>query len=70
MQRIALHSIALQFAGYEQQKLLLEVGFCDGTVYQYSQVSRETFEELLRSESQGAYLNTSIRPHFAYIKIR
>ena len=69
MQRIPLHSTLLQFAGYQDQLVLLELGFHDGAVYQYFNVSGQTFQELLRAESKGAYFNAHIRHCFAYAKI-
>jgi hypothetical protein len=69
MQRIPLYSTLLRFAGYQDQLVLLELGFHDGAVYHYFNVSGQTFQELLRAESKGAYFNAHIRHCFAYAKI-
>lgn len=70
MQRVALNSRVLQFAGYQDQSMLLELEFRDGAVYHYFQVSEQTFQELLGAKSQGTYFNARIRYRFAYAKIR
>lgn len=69
MQRITLNSTVLQSAGYQDQFVLLELGFRDGAVYHYFNVPGPTFQELLRAESKGAYFNANIRHRFACAKI-
>ena len=69
MQRVALNSTLLQSAGYQDQLTLLELAFRDGAVYHYFPVSPQTFQELLRAESKGAYFNASIRHRFACSRI-
>jgi KTSC domain-containing protein len=69
MQRAALNSTLLQSAGYQDQLALLELEFNDGAVYQYFPVPPQTFQELLRAESKGAYFNAGIRPRFACSRI-
>ena len=70
MQRVRLNSTVVQSAGYQDCLALLELGFRDGAVYQYFQVSEQTFQELLRAESKGAYFNANIRHRFASAKTR
>jgi hypothetical protein len=69
MQRVALNSTLLQSAGYQDQLTLLELEFRDGAVYHYFDVSPQTFQELLRAPSKGAYFNACIRHRFACCKI-
>jgi KTSC domain-containing protein len=65
MQRVALNSTLLQSAGYQDQLTLPELESRNGAVYHYFDVSPQTFQELLRAESKGAYFNASIRHRFA-----
>jgi hypothetical protein len=39
--------------------------FANGTIYQYFGVPRDTYQDLLRADSKGAYFNQHIRafPH-------
>lgn len=69
MQPVTLHSTLLQSAGYKDQLALLELEFRDGAVYHYFDVAGQTFQELLRAESKGAYFNANIRNRFAYAKV-
>jgi KTSC domain len=70
MQRIRLDSTVLQSVGYQDQLVLLELEFRDGTIYHYFKVSEQIFQELLRAESRGAYFNANIRHRFAYAQIQ
>ena len=67
--RITLHSSLLQAARYQPQKPLLELEFCDGSVYHYFDVPEDTLKELLRAQSKGAYFNLHIRKRFHSTKI-
>jgi hypothetical protein len=69
MERVALNSTLLQSAGYQDQLTLLELEFRDGAVYQYFPVPPQTFQELLRAPSKGAYFNTNIQRRFACSRI-
>jgi len=67
---IPLNSTSLHSARYQQETTLLELVFSDGAIYGYFPVPERTFDEFLRTESQGRFFNLHIRTQFSYYKIR
>jgi KTSC domain len=61
---VAVESSALTQVAYDGEHKLLTIAFCDGSAYQYSAVSVQIYEDLLRADSKGAYFNRKIRAHF------
>jgi hypothetical protein len=53
--------------GYEGDTLFVQ--FKSGTVYSYSKVDANTFNNMTKSESVGKYLNGSIKGNFEYNKL-
>jgi hypothetical protein len=70
MLRQAVKSSELQWVGYEESALLLEVEFHSGEVYRYFDVPARLVLELLRADSIGRFFNAHIRPKFAFEKVR
>ena len=65
---VALRSSSLAHVAYDRHREILQVGFRDGTVYQYATVPIQTYHDLLRADSKGSYFNLHIRschPHEA-----
>lgn len=48
---------------------ILEVEFVNGAVYQYTGVSRETFEALRDASSVGRYFGENIKGQYPYVRI-
>lgn len=48
---------------------MLYVEFRDGRAYCYSEVNRETYEEMLEADSVGAYFAREVRPHHEFEKV-
>ena len=64
MHRIDLDSVTLSWVRYSPERLVLEVGFHNGSVYTYFDVPQITCDELLSADSKGRYFNHHIRNHF------
>jgi hypothetical protein len=62
--RVAVQSRLLSSVAYAHNQTILQVEFRDGTVYQYFQVPRQTYRDLLQADSKGAYFNHHIRSVF------
>lgn len=62
--RIPVDSSVLAAVLYLPDQRLLEVEFRSGHCHQYSDVPQQLYDELLSSESMGAYFNTNIRNCF------
>lgn len=68
MPRVDLNSTLLHAAIYQDQSAFLELEFRSGAIYRYLGVPAQTYQELLRAESQGRYFNQHIRNRFPYVK--
>jgi hypothetical protein len=64
-ERYLLHTFVnssnLAFAKYDTLMNILELTFQNGTQYSYHGISKETYDELVTSNSAGAYFSTVIR---------
>jgi hypothetical protein len=58
---VTVASSALATLAYDNQRAILQVEFNDGSAHQYVGVPLQTYEDLLRANSKGAYFNHSIR---------
>lgn len=63
---VTIKSTSLARVAYDHQCATLTVEFRDGTAYQYDGVPLETFVDLVRANSKGAYFNKNIRARFPY----
>ena len=50
--------------GFDTTSDALHVEFVGGRIYVYSPVPESTFEELMRADSKGSYINREIKPNF------
>jgi hypothetical protein len=64
MKRLPVESTVLASVAYSQDQSLLEVEFCDGTLYRFFDVPPACFDQLMASDSKGAYFNRNVRNHF------
>ena len=69
MDRTPVSSSNVASVGYDPDTETLEVGFVKGTVYQYSSVPPEVFEEFMQAASKGIYLNNVIKVRFSVMRI-
>jgi hypothetical protein len=63
---IAVQSSSLANVAYDSRQAILRVEFRDGTAYQYTGVPFQTYHNLLRADSKGAYFNHRIRGIFPH----
>ncbi len=61
MKHSAINSSLILSAGYDETNNTLELTFSGGTIYQYSNVPQQIFEELLEADSKGSYYHSKIR---------
>ncbi len=67
---VAVESSAFANVAYDYQRDILQVAFHDGSVYHYLDVPTDDFEDLLRADSKGGYLNSRIRGRFPHVILR
>jgi len=70
MQRTSVSSSNLASVGYDAASHTLEVGFVNGSVYQYFQVPEHVYKGLMNADSHGSYFNEHIKNgSFRYRKV-
>lgn len=67
---IVVESSLLAKLDYDNRQRVLQTEFRDGSIYQYAGVPLETYQELLQTESKGAYFNHRVRRFFPYVMLR
>jgi hypothetical protein len=69
MNRIPVDSSNIADIGYDEASLTLEVGFNNGTVYQYFDVPEAVHLEFMNAGSKGTFLNENIKSNYRYSKL-
>jgi len=69
MERKAVESSNLASVGYDEHEEILEIEFQHGGVYQYFDVPKKVYEELMNADSHGIYFNVNIRNKYIDHKI-
>jgi len=67
MKRIPVTSSNLKAVGYEYG--IMEIEFLNGSVYEYSEVPQEKFDDLMSAPSQGKYYNQYIKGEYPSKKL-
>ena len=70
MQRTQVSSTAIKSVGYDPARLILEIEFTTGNIYQYRGVPPATHAVLMGESSHGTYFNTRIKGHFPEQKVQ
>jgi len=55
--------------GYDEPSLTLEVHFSSGAIYQYFDLPRSTYDDLMNAPSKGQYFNLYIRNNYRYMRL-
>lgn len=61
MEMQPVSSSNLAAVGYDEESSTLRVEFLNGTSYEYYNVPKEVFEDLLNAGSKGQYFNANIK---------
>lgn len=70
MKRQDVDSSMLASVGYDEKSKTLEVEFNRGAVYQYFDVEKEVYNDLINADSVGSYFNSCIRDDYDYNQIK
>ena len=70
LDRVVVESSLLAKVAYDHQRANLQVEFRDGALYRYLGVPIQTYQDLLRADSKGAYFNRHIRGPFPFAILR
>jgi hypothetical protein len=55
--------------GYDEDREILQIEFSSGSVYQYSAVEPEIWEDLQSTDSIGSFYNREIKGYYPSVKI-
>ena len=69
MERKPVVSSSIAEVGFDDEYATLEVMFNDGKVYQYFDVPRNVFDEMLLSDSIGRYFSTRVRGEYRFARV-
>ena len=69
MERYNVASSNIRSVGYDPQSQTLEVEFLSGTIYQYYGVPENMYEQMLKEQSKGRFLNTYIKNQYPYSRV-
>ncbi|WP_432718398.1 KTSC domain-containing protein [Pectinatus frisingensis] len=69
MERTHVHSSDLKSVGYAEAYQILEIEFRNDRIYQYQNVPRDVFGQLLAAESKGKFFHYLIKDNYPYVRI-
>jgi hypothetical protein len=70
MKRQQVESSNLASVGYDETEKILEIQFHSGGVYQYEDVEKEVFDELMNANSKGRFFIGRIKGEYNYWRVR
>jgi len=69
MERKAVTSSNVVSVGHDPETNVLEVEFKGGAVYQYHYVPERVYDEIMRSDSVGKFINQHIKDVYTYTRL-
>lgn len=69
MERASVTSSSIVSVGYDAAQAILEVEFCNGSIYQYSDVTLDQHRALMGAESKGTHFNLHVRDRHPYRRV-
>lgn len=70
MKRQPVESSMLSSVGYDPVESILELEFTSGGIYQYGEVSEETYRGLMAADWMGQYFLEYIDEQYPYVRIK
>lgn len=69
MKRDSVQSSNIASIGYDKNSATLEIEFLNGGVYQYFDVPKNVYDEIMAAGSHGQYLAQNIKGRFRFSKV-
>ena len=69
MDWISVESSNLSRVRHDENSNTLEIEFIGSNVYQYFDVPKVIYDELLKADSKGKYFHSQIKGHFRYARV-
>lgn len=70
MRRKPVVSSSLASVGYDPATRALEAEFRKGRIYRYHDVPPEIFEQFMKADSKGRFMNAHIRTAYRFTRVR
>ncbi len=70
MKRTDVDSSMLTSVGYDEKEQILEVEFNHGGIYEYYEVEKKVYDDLMNADSLGHYFINNIKDDYDYDKVR
>lgn len=64
-----VNSSNIASVGYDAETQTMEIEFTNGNIYQYFDVPEIVFQELMRAESAGKFLNAQVKGVYRFAKL-
>jgi hypothetical protein len=62
-------STSIRAAGYSAPDRVMRIQYIEGRVYDYKNVPPSVYEEFLKADSKGQFVNWEIKPNFDYEEV-
>ena len=69
MEMVSVDSNNVRAVGFDDAPNTLQVKFLNGSLYQYFDVPRHVFDELLAAGSVGSYLHRTVKGVYRYSQV-
>jgi hypothetical protein len=66
MHRNPIDSSAISSVGYDEESSMLEVEFSSGAVYDYFEVPKRVYRDLLKAPSKGSFVSRRVRDRYPF----
>ncbi len=70
MNRQDVSSSNIRSIGYDSESQTLEIEFHSGGIYQYFNVPKSTYNELMSASSHGSFFSRQIKDQFEWTQIQ
>ncbi len=70
MERQPVSSTSIQTVGYDPEKKTLEIEFQSGEIYDYFDVPRDIYVDLMHAESHGQFFIQNIRDQYRFEHVK
>ncbi|MER3491375.1 MAG: KTSC domain-containing protein [Mastigocladus sp. ERB_26_2] len=66
---LPINSSMANAIGYDSNTNILQIEFHNGTVYQYSDIDQDTWQDLHQADSIGKFFNENVRGKYQYERV-
>lgn len=63
-------STVIDTLAYDEHNSMLEIRFQSGSIYQYKNVPKTTYQAMRRAQSKGTFLNEYIKGKFDFERLK